>query len=143
MSRAGFRHAIDAPFVIELNKIVRVGGDSRPGVQIARQYPMRAIGEKIKLLPAMQRAAHHALAQAAYAQALILLGQAGDLGLDDLVSLGVQSPARVPISEEQQRAHRNGEQQHIDQDDSKCLGSEKAKAGAHCPPLSAYLARII
>ena len=72
--------------------------------------------------PGCERAAAHRLHQAAQAEMLILLRQAGDLGLDDLVGLRVQGAARVPIGEEQQRRHRNGEQQHIDKNDAKSLG---------------------
>ena len=83
-----------------------------------------AVGQKIKrlALPCRERDRDR-LHQPVQAETLILLEQAGDIGLDDLVGLRVQGAARVPIGEDQQRRHRKGEQQHIDQNDTKRLGS--------------------
>ena len=83
---------------------------------------MQAVGQKIQSLPLVQRARTHRLHQARQAEMLILFLQAGDFGLDDLVGLGVQGAAGVPVGEEQQRRHRKGEQQHIDKNDAESLG---------------------
>ena len=73
---------------------------------------------------------------------LILLAQAGDIGLDDLVGLGVQGAARIPIGEEQQRRHRYGEQQHIDKNDAKSLGAKEPE-GPRATSSAVYRARIM
>ena len=45
--------------------------------------------------------------------------------IDDLVSLGVQGAAGIPIGEAQQRRHRQGEQRRIQQHDAEGLGPDK------------------
>ena len=135
-STAAVLNATQPPLIIEFDEIARIVGDGRPGIQVARQYPVLGIGQNIKLaLAGMQRVIHHAFIQSANAQAQILLVEARDLGLDDLVSLGVEGAAGVPISEEQQCADRKGEKQHIDQHDAEGLGAKQSETGSrHRPP---------
>ena len=52
----------------------------------------------------MRRAADDDIGEAAQAQLLILLGQAGDLRFDDLVGLRVERALGVPVGEGDQRA---------------------------------------
>jgi len=58
---------------------------------------VRAVGQHVERLALVQGAGADSLRQALQAEMLILLVQAGDLGLDDLVGLGVQRAAGVPF----------------------------------------------
>jgi hypothetical protein len=132
---ARFQLAVHRALVIEFDEIVGRHHRLRPGIQVAGDPAALVVGEKIKRLPAARRPRMHRFHQAPKAQVMILLGQAGDLGGDDLVGLPVQGAHGVPVGEGQQRGHRNGEQQHIGQHDAERLGPEQV-AGAHplAPP---------
>src|SRR5258708_500861 len=98
-SRAQFGRRADAAFVSELDEAVADGTGLRPGIEIAGDHAPVAIGEKIEALIAADRAPSDRIVQARQPQALILLDQARDLGLDGLVGLAVEHQSGVPIDE--------------------------------------------
>jgi hypothetical protein len=118
-----FQLAVHRSLIIEFDELAALRfGKLRPGIQVAGDIVALAVGHQVQRLAAAQRSRPHRFDQAAHAQMGILLGQAGDLGLDDLVGLRVQGAARVPVGEGQQCRYRQGEQQHIDQHDAERLG---------------------
>ncbi len=109
---------LDPALIVEIDEAVRLLAIAGPGIEIADDRLLVAVGEEIEARPAMRRAADHHIGEAAQAELLVLLGEAGDLGLDDLVGLRVERPLGVPIGEGDQRRHRNGEDRDIDQNDA-------------------------
>ncbi len=96
-----------------------VGGaarDRRPGRQVALDPVVVAVGQQIQAAPA--RGGLAALAddahQAQQAELAVLLGQAGDLGLDGVVGLRRDHPHRLPVHEAQHAGDGDPEHQHVD-----------------------------
>src|SRR5262249_32140515 len=128
---AVFQLAVHRPLKIELQHIARGTGDLRPRIEIAGPIMVLAIDQDVERLALVQGARAHRLDQGRQPEMPELLVQAGDFGFNDLIGLGIQGAARVPIGEEQQRRHRNREQQHINKNNAESLSLIEARLSAH------------
>lgn len=125
MMGLGLATDLAAIFKIEPAEHILLG--FRPGREIPGEREAAGPGEQIKAVALVAATLGDDIGQAAQTAHAILLGEAGDLGLDRLVRLAHGDAGRSPIDEAEQHEHRDQEQREIKQRQPEGRGAKEPK----------------